>query len=91
MAFGTQYWQRFADEDMHRIAAMEARVWGADRGTGEHLIREAAATPGDYIVLKAWIDLVIAISACPQEFNNAAGWYPTEILVEILEARVNGG
>jgi len=24
-----------ADEDMHRIAAMEARVWGADRGTGE--------------------------------------------------------
>jgi len=42
-----------ADEDMHRIAAMEARVWGADRGTGEHLIREAAATPGDYIVLTA--------------------------------------
>jgi uncharacterized protein YcgI (DUF1989 family) len=43
--------------------------------------------PGDYIVLKAWIDCVVAISACPQEFNNAAGWYPTEIAVEILEAR----
>ncbi len=43
--------------------------------------------PGDHVVLKAWIDCVIAISACPQEFNNAAGWYPTEIEVEILEAR----
>jgi len=42
-----------ADEDMHRIAAMESQVWGADRGTGEHLIREVAAAPGDYIVLTA--------------------------------------
>lgn len=40
--------------------------------------------PGDHVVLKAWIDCIIAISACPQEFNNAAGWYPTEILVDIF-------
>ena len=42
---------------------------------------------GDYVVLKAWIDCIIAISACPQEFNNAAGWYPTEIAVDIMEAQ----
>jgi uncharacterized protein YcgI (DUF1989 family) len=42
--------------------------------------------PGDYVILKAWIDCIVAISACPQEFNNAAGWYPTEIEVEIMEA-----
>jgi uncharacterized protein YcgI (DUF1989 family) len=46
--------------------------------------------PGDYVVLKAWIDCLVAISACPQEFNNAAGWYPTEIEVEILEACGHG-
>ena len=40
--------------------------------------------PGDHVILKAWIDCIIAISACPQEFNNAAGWYPTEITVDIL-------
>jgi hypothetical protein len=43
--------------------------------------------PGDYVILKAWIDCIVAISACPQEFNNAAGWYPTEINVEILEEK----
>jgi uncharacterized protein YcgI (DUF1989 family) len=46
--------------------------------------------PGDYVVLKAWIDCLVAISACPQEFNNAAGWYPTEIEVEILEVHGHG-
>ena len=41
--------------------------------------------PGDHVLLKAWIDLVVAISACPQEFNPAAGWYPTDLKVEICE------
>jgi uncharacterized protein len=47
---------------------------------------EAPSKAGDYIVMKAWIDLIIAISACPQEFNPISGWYPTEVEVEILEA-----
>ena len=43
-----------ADADMRRIAAMESEVWDLDRGwTGEHLIRQVAATPDDYIVLTA--------------------------------------
>jgi GNAT superfamily N-acetyltransferase len=42
------------DEDMHRIAIMESQVWGIDRTwTSEHLIREVAAAPDDYIVLTA--------------------------------------
>jgi GNAT superfamily N-acetyltransferase len=42
------------DADMRRIAAMESRVWDEDRSwTGEHLIRELVATPGDLIVLAA--------------------------------------
>jgi GNAT superfamily N-acetyltransferase len=43
-----------ADADMRRIAAMESEVWDLDRAwTGEHLIRQVAATPDDYIVLTA--------------------------------------
>lgn len=43
-----------ADADMHRIAAMEAAVWGKGRGaTADHLIREVAAAPGDFLVLVA--------------------------------------
>jgi GNAT superfamily N-acetyltransferase len=43
-----------ADEDMRRIAEMESQVWGADRGwTADHLIREVAAAPDDYVVLTA--------------------------------------
>jgi hypothetical protein len=50
---GVMLQQVTADEDMHRIAAMESQVWGIDRGTGEQLIREVAAAPDDYIVLTA--------------------------------------
>ena len=43
-----------ADQDMHRISAMESEVWHTDRdGTSERLIREVAAAPDDYIVLTA--------------------------------------
>jgi uncharacterized protein YcgI (DUF1989 family) len=42
--------------------------------------------PGDYVVFKAWIDSIVALSACPQEFNPVAGWYPTDLHVGIYEA-----
>jgi GNAT superfamily N-acetyltransferase len=43
-----------ADADMRRIGEMESQVWGIDRTwTADHLIRQVAATPDDYIVLTA--------------------------------------
>ena len=43
-----------ADADMHRIASMESAVWGEDRGdTADHLIRELAGAPGNFVVLVA--------------------------------------
>lgn len=60
---------------------------GAD---GSVLTGPAPSKPGDHVVMKAWIDIVVAISACPQEFNPIAGWYPSEVLVEILEPREGG-
>jgi GNAT superfamily N-acetyltransferase len=50
---GVEIRQVIADEDMHRIAAMEAQVWGTGRDASERLIREVAAAPDDYIVLTA--------------------------------------
>jgi uncharacterized protein YcgI (DUF1989 family) len=50
---------------------------------------ETGANPskaGDYVVLKAWIDTVVVISACPQEFNPVAGWYPSDLHAAIYEA-----
>jgi len=58
---------------------------GAD---GSVLNGPAPSKPGDYIVLKAWIDQIVAISACPQEFNPITGWYPTELNVDIMEAEL---
>jgi len=55
---------------------------GAD---GAVLNGPAPSKPGDHVVMKAWIDVICAISACPQEFNPITGWYPTEVLVEVLE------
>ena len=42
--------------------------------------------PSDCVVFKAWIDSVVVLSACPQEFNPVAGWYPTDLHVGIYEA-----
>ena len=43
-----------ADADMQRIAGMESAVWGEDRDhTGDHLIRELAAAPENFVVLAA--------------------------------------
>ncbi len=41
---------------------------------------------GDCVVFKAWTDSIVALSACPQEFNPVAGWYPTDLHVGIYEA-----
>jgi uncharacterized protein len=59
---------------------------GAD---GSVLNGPAPSKPGDYVVMKAWIDVVVAISACPQEFNPITGWYPSEVLVDIMEPELS--
>ena len=43
-----------ADADMRRIADMESAVWGEDRSdTADHLIRELAGAPENFVVLVA--------------------------------------
>lgn len=55
---------------------------GAD---GSVLNGPAPSKKGDYIVMKAWIDVICAVSACPQQFNSISGWFPTEVQIDIYE------
>jgi hypothetical protein len=45
-----------------------------------------ASRPGDYILLRAEIDLVLVLSACPQDITLINGGQPTDAHVQILEA-----
>lgn len=55
----------------------------AIRQRGELEIREPLSERGDQVQLTALMDLVIAISACPQDLNPTNGSQPTDILVRL--------
>jgi uncharacterized protein YcgI (DUF1989 family) len=59
---------------------------GPSTGAGALSFEEPLTKPGDYVVLRAEMDLVIAFSACPQDIlpiNGRAG-QPTEAHFQIL-------
>lgn len=53
---------------------------------GEIKYGETLSKPGDYIDLRAEMDLLVAISNCPQELNSANGWNPTKLRVAVFDA-----
>jgi urea carboxylase-associated protein 1 len=57
--------------------------FGAD---GELTIADGVSRPGDYVVLRAEMPVIVVISNCPQENNPAAGFAPTPIEVVVGEA-----
>jgi uncharacterized protein len=59
---------------------------------GKTAIQEPKSNPGDYLDLRANIDLVVAISNCPQERNpcNAFHLTPLEVLVYEVERTGQG-
>src|SRR5487761_74330 len=54
----------------------------ADRTYGNEI---PTSKPGDKFVLRALMDVVAAISACPQDLNPCNGFHPSPILARILE------
>jgi uncharacterized protein YcgI (DUF1989 family) len=46
---------------------------------GAFQIREPTSVPGDYYDLRADIDLLVAVSNCPQELNPCNGYRATPI------------
>lgn len=57
---------------------------------GKTEIQEPKSKPGDYIDLRANLDLLIAISNCPQERNPCNGWNPTTLGVVVYEVEPTG-
>ena len=52
---------------------------------GELEIRESLAERNDYVLLNALMDVVVAVSACPQDQNDTNGGAPSDILVRIYK------
>jgi urea carboxylase-associated protein 1 len=52
---------------------------------GSFSIKEPVSKPGDYIVLKAEMDLIVGMSNCPQDLNPCNGWNPTPLKIAIFE------
>jgi uncharacterized protein len=48
--------------------------------------QEPKTKAGDYVIFKALTDVIIGISACPQDMTPLCGWNPTDINAEILPA-----
>jgi hypothetical protein len=43
--------------------------------------------PGDHVLLRAFVDCLVVISACPQEWNPATNYHPSDLLARVLVAR----
>lgn len=52
---------------------------------GRAEIQDPSSVAGDFIDLRAEMDLLIAISACPQERNPCNGWNPTSLDVVVYQ------
>jgi hypothetical protein len=59
---------------------------------GELEIREPLSAKDDYVVLKALADVVVAVSACPQDLTPTNALKPTDIKIRVYAAtaHVNG-
>lgn len=53
------------------------------RARGEFEIREPLSERNDYVLLRALMDMVVGVSACPQEQSPATGFNPTDVLIRV--------
>jgi aminomethyltransferase len=49
-------------------------------------IEPALSKPGDYVLMRAETDLVVATSACPDDLAPTNGFNPTDIMVRVFPA-----
>ncbi|HZS90554.1 MAG TPA: urea carboxylase-associated family protein [Chloroflexota bacterium] len=50
---------------------------------GEMEVVEPTTRAGDFALLRAEVDLIVAVSACPQDQNPCNGFNPTDIMIEV--------
>ena len=39
---------------------------------------------GDHVLLRAFVDCLVVVSACPQEWNPATNYHPSDLLARVL-------
>ena len=59
----------------------------AVHGDGSVTFGSPQTGAGDFVLLKAFMDCLVVISACPQEWNPAGNYHPSELLARILVAK----
>jgi aminomethyltransferase len=50
------------------------------------VVEEPLSKPGDYVLLRAETDVLLASSACPDDLSPTNGWNPTDILIRVYPA-----
>lgn len=60
-------------------------MYVAIKQRGELELREPISEKNDYVLLKALIDSVVAVSACPQDLAPVNSMNPTDILVRVYK------
>ncbi len=51
---------------------------------GDLEVREPLSEAGDFVVLRALTDLIVAVSACPQDRSAQNGFNPTDLLIRVF-------
>ena len=52
---------------------------------GNLSVKEPVAKAGDYVILRALEDLLVAGSACPQDLNPCNAFHPSDLTIEVYE------
>ena len=55
----------------------------------QYLSDESWSRPGDYVILKALVDLICVSSACPDDTTPSNGWQPSDVYVRIYKKNSN--
>lgn len=58
----------------------------AVHGDGRVTFGAPQTAAGDFVLLRAFLDCIVVISACPQEWNPAANFHPSDLLARVLIA-----
>ena len=54
---------------------------------GDYVIEEPLSKPGDYVMLEALENVVVAVAACSQDLAPVNGWKVTPLKLQVLEGR----
>lgn len=52
---------------------------------GDYVIEPPLSRPGDYVMLQALVDVIVAVSACSQDLAPVNGWNVTPLKLQVLE------